>query len=82
MIDDVRVLLSRDDVREAYGRNAVTYARSFSWESAGRNVHHTLLDVLGRAERAPQPPDTHLHVRRLRELVAERDARRGAAELN
>ena len=82
MIDDVRVLLSRNDVREAYGRNAVTYARSFSWESAGRNVHHTLLDVLGRAERAPQPPDTPLHVRRLRELVAERDARRGAAELN
>ena len=39
-------------------------------------------DVLGRAERAPQPPDTPLHVRRLRELVAERDARRGAAELN
>jgi glycosyltransferase involved in cell wall biosynthesis len=73
LIDDVRVLLERADVREELGRNARRYARSFSWNSAGRNLHHTLENVLGRATRAPQPPDTPLHVERLRALV-ERDA--------
>ena len=73
LIDDVRVLLERADVREELGRNARRYARSFSWSSAGRNLHHTLENVLGRATRAPQPPDNPLHVERLRALV-ERDA--------
>lgn len=71
LIDDVRVLLSRDDVREQLGRGARRYARSFSWEAAGRQLHHTVLNVLGRGSRAPQPADTPLHFPRLRTLVAQ-----------
>lgn len=69
LIDDVRLLLERADVREWLGRNAQQYARSFSWESAGRQLRHTVRNVLGRAERAPQPPDTPLRCDRLRHLV-------------
>ena len=70
MIDDVRILLSAERVRSQLGDSARTYARSFSWESAGRQLEHTLRNVLGLVDRLPQPADDTADFPRLRELVA------------
>lgn len=68
LIDTVRYLLEHDEVRHDLGEAAKIHSRSFSWESAGRQLHHTVRSVLGREERAAQPPTTNREVLPLREL--------------
>ena len=74
MLDDVRFLLERADVRETLGAQARTYASGFSWQSTGSAVLQTVKSVLGQVERADQPGDDEVTFPRLRTLFpAARD---------
>lgn len=80
MTEQARVLLQHSGLREELGRGARKHARSFSWQSAGQQVHQVALSLLGRAGRPVPPATARVGLKPIAQIVREHELERRLVE--
>lgn len=79
-VDDVRLLVERQELRDALGERAARHAHQFNWQNSGDGLRTSILSVLGRGQRPPAPAEPRVDERSLREIVAAAEAPTGAID--
>lgn len=69
-VDDIRLLVEHEELRDALGARAEQHARQFNWDNTGDGVRASIMSVLRRGPRPVSPAEPEVDERSLREIVA------------